>query len=157
MLLPSSALFAQKAIVATPRYQNVANTLEETIQQEMTIHSLPAVSIVLVDGNQVVWSQGFGSSDPVKKTPATAETIYRVGSVSKLFTDVAIMQMVEQGKLALDVPVTRYLPEFHPANPFGKPITLRELMSHRSGLYARRRWGTTSMPASQHLKRRCRA
>src|SRR5207248_9383296 len=54
--------------------------------------------------------------------------------VSKLFTDVAIMQFVEQGKLDLDAPVTKYLPDFKPKNPFDKPITLRQLMTHRSGL-----------------------
>src|SRR6185369_3958903 len=77
---------------------------------------------------------GFGFADPVKKIPATAETVYRVGSVSKLFTDIAIMQLVEQGKLDLDAPVTRYLSDFKPRNTFGKSITLRQLMSHRSGL-----------------------
>src|SRR5207249_43726 len=83
---------------------------------------------------QIVWSQGFGFANPKDKTPVTDETIYRVGSVSKLFTDIAIMQLVERGKLDLDVPVTRYLPQFHPRNSFGQAITLRQLMSHRSGL-----------------------
>ena len=57
-----------------------------------------------------------------------------MGSVSKLFTDIAIMQLVERGQLDLDAPVTRYLPDFHPRNSFGAPITVRELMSHRAGL-----------------------
>ena len=69
-----------------------------------------------------------------RSVPATAETVYRVGSVSKLFTDMAVMQFVEQGKLDLDAPVNRYLPEFAPRNPFNAAITLRQLMSHRSGL-----------------------
>ena len=73
-------------------------------------------------------------ADPKAKTPATAETVYRIGSVSKLFTDIGIMQLVERGELNLDAPVTDYLPDFHPKNPFGTPITLRQLMSHRSGL-----------------------
>ena len=60
--------------------------------------------------------------------------MYRVGSVSKLFTDIALMRLVEQGKLDLDAPVTRYLPDFHPANPFGGTITLRQLMTHHAGL-----------------------
>ena len=73
-------------------------------------------------------------ADPKNNTPATADTVYRIGSVSKLFTDIAIMQLVERGELNLDTPVTDYLPNFHPKNPFGTPITLRQLMSHRSGL-----------------------
>jgi CubicO group peptidase (beta-lactamase class C family)/D-alanyl-D-alanine dipeptidase len=87
-----------------------------------------------VDDQEIVWSKGFGFANPKDKTPVTDETIYRVGSVSKLFTDIAIMQLVEQGKVDLDAPVTRYLPDFRPRNQFGKNITLRQLMSHRSGL-----------------------
>ena len=65
---------------------------------------LPALSIALVDNQQIVWAAGFGYRDPHAKTPATAATVYRVGSVSKLFTDLAIMRLVEQGKLNLDAP-----------------------------------------------------
>ena len=108
--------------------------LERFIAHEMADKELPALSIALVDDQQIVWAKGFGFADPKDKVPATAETVYRVGSVSKLFTDIAIMQLVEQGKIDLDAPVTRYLPDFRPRNPFGKAITLRQLMSHRSGL-----------------------
>ena len=128
------ALLAQTDINAKSRYQEAAAALARMIQVEMANQSLPAVSIALVDDRQVVWAQGFGFADPKQKVPATAETIYRVGSVSKLFTDTALMQMVEKQQVDLDAPVKRYLPDFNPANPFGKPITLRELMSHRSGL-----------------------
>jgi D-alanyl-D-alanine dipeptidase/CubicO group peptidase (beta-lactamase class C family) len=71
---------------------------------------------------------------PRAKVPATSQTVYRVGSVSKLFTDIGVMQLVERGELDLDAPVTTYLPAFGPRNRFGKAITLRQLMSHRSGL-----------------------
>src|SRR5882762_3982042 len=100
----------------------------------MSGKEIPAISIAIVDDQQTVWAEGFGFADPKDKKPATAETVYRIGSVSKLFTDIAIMQMVERGELDLDAPITNYLPDFHPKNPFGTPITLRELMSHRSGL-----------------------
>lgn len=112
----------------------VAAFLERVIGAEMRDKQLPAVSIALVDGDRIVWARGFGEADPVHHVPATAETVYRVGSVSKLFTDIGIMQLVEQGRVNLDAPVSRYLPDFHPVNPFGTPITLRELTSHRAGL-----------------------
>jgi CubicO group peptidase (beta-lactamase class C family)/D-alanyl-D-alanine dipeptidase len=115
-------------------YASAAEMLERFIAHEMADKELPALSIALVDDQKIVWAKGFGFADPKSKTPATAETIYRVGSVSKLFTDIAIMQLVEQRKLDLDSPVTRYLPDFRPRNSFGKAITLRQLMSHRSGL-----------------------
>ncbi len=120
--------------VARKDYAATVEMLERFIAHEMADKELPAVSIALVDDQQIVWSKGFGLANAKDRTPVTDETIYRVGSVSKLFTDIAIMQLVEQGKLNLDAPVTRYLRDFHPRNSFGKPITLRQLMSHRSGL-----------------------
>ncbi len=121
-------------LLTRPDYKPAIEALERFITHEMADKDLPALSIALVDDQQIVWAKGFGYADPVKKIPATGETVYRVGSVSKLFTDIAVMQLVEQGKLDLDAPVTNYLPDFRPRNPFGKQITLRQLMSHRSGL-----------------------
>ncbi|MFN7996439.1 MAG: serine hydrolase [Bryobacteraceae bacterium] len=131
-----SLVWAASAADVAPRhdYAAIAAALEPFIQQELAAQQLPAISIALVDGDEIVWARGFGYAGPDAKTPATADTIYRVGSVSKLFTDIGIMQLVERGELSLDAPVTEYLPGFHPHNPFGRPITLRELMSHRSGL-----------------------
>jgi CubicO group peptidase (beta-lactamase class C family)/D-alanyl-D-alanine dipeptidase len=115
-------------------YSAAIDRLRTAIRHEVEQKQLPAFSISLVDGEQVVWADGFGFQDAAQKVPATADTVYRVGSVSKLFTDIAVMQLVETGELDLDKPVTGYLPEFQPQNPFGIPITLRQLMSHRSGL-----------------------
>src|SRR3954447_12654295 len=125
---------AQDTIQPGSRYQEVARTLAPFIERERAQHHIPAISIALVDGSKVVWARGFGWADSAGGLPASAATVYRVGSVSKLFTDIAIMQLVEQGKLALDAPITRYLPDFHPKNPFGGEITIRELTSHRAGL-----------------------
>jgi CubicO group peptidase (beta-lactamase class C family)/D-alanyl-D-alanine dipeptidase len=124
----------QTNIAARSDYAAFRAALEPMILRQMDEKQLPAFSIALVDGNQIVWAQGFGYQDPEHKIPATAHTVYRVGSVSKLFTDIGIMQMVEAGKINLDAPVSQYIPDFHPHNPFKDSITLRELMSHRSGL-----------------------
>ncbi len=124
----------QPDIPARKDYSDVAAALKALIGREMEVKQLPAFSIALVDGSEIVWAQGFGYQDPDRKIPATAHTVYRVGSVSKLFTDIAIMQMVESRKIDLDAPVSDYIPDFHPQNPNGAAITLRELMSHRSGL-----------------------
>ena len=119
---------------AVKDYTAVAAALDKMIQREMADKDIPAISIALVDDQKIVWSQGYGFANPATKKPATAHTVYRVGSVSKLFTDLAVMQLVERGTLDLDAPITKYLPDFKPVNPFGKEITLRMLMSHRSGL-----------------------
>jgi len=117
-----------------PRYAEVARALAPFIEREMREKGIPALSIALVDDQSVVWAAGFGVQDSATNTPASAETVYRVGSVSKLFTDIGVMQLVERGAVQLDTPVTRYLPDFQPQNTSGTPITLRQLMSHYSGL-----------------------
>jgi len=132
----SATAYARNPGDIAPRkdYARVAEALETFIEHQMKDKQLPSLSIALVDDQQIVWARGFGYADPDKKIPATAATVYRIGSVSKLFTDIGIMQMVEKGKIDLDAPVSTYIPEFKPDNQFGKPITLRQLMSHRSGL-----------------------
>jgi serine beta-lactamase-like protein LACTB len=133
-VFPVSA-FSQPNVPASEPYKAAAAELEKLIKHEVDDKHLPALSIALVDDQKVVWATGFGFQDLAKKIPATAETIYRVGSVSKLFTDVAVMQLVEEGKLDLDAPVAKYVPDFKPVYKEGeKPITLRMLMAHRSGL-----------------------
>jgi len=127
---------AQPLPTGAPRadYRAVVAVLEPFIAREMADKRLPALSIALVDGQRTVWARGFGHENPANGTPATSRTVYRVGSVSKLFTDVGIMQRVERGELDLDAPLSRYLPDLAPRNPYGKPLTLRQLMAHRSGL-----------------------
>jgi CubicO group peptidase (beta-lactamase class C family)/D-alanyl-D-alanine dipeptidase len=113
----------------------VAATVEDAVRAQIEDKAVPSIAVALVDRDGgVIWSGAWGSSDAAGTTPATPATLYRAGSVSKLFTDVAIMRLVEQGKVDLDAPVTRYLPDFRPASPFGGAITLRQLMTHRSGL-----------------------
>ena len=113
-------------------YGEVADALADMIEHEREEKGLAAVSVALVDAEGIVWAEGFGEQTP--GVPATTETVYRVGSVSKLFTDLAVMQLAERGEIDIDAPVRRYLPDFAPGNPSGTPITLRQLMSHRSGL-----------------------
>ena len=91
-----------------------------------------AVVVVVKDG-QVLFQQGYGYSDLEKRTPVDPETtLFRPGSVSKLFTWTAVMQLVEQGKLDLDADVARYIDFQIPARD-GKPVTLRQIMTHTAG------------------------
>ena len=115
-------------------YTEAIAKLRQAVTHEVQAKRLPAFSISLVDHDQPIWADGFGFQDAERKKPATADTVYRVGSISKLFTDIAVMQLVEDGRLDLDVPVGEYLAEFKPENPYDEEITLRRLMSHQSGL-----------------------
>lgn len=88
--------------------------------------------LVMKDGN-VLLEKGYGYADEKKKSPVDpTTTIFRLASISKLFTWVSVMQLVEQGKLDLDTDVNRYL-DFKIRPAFGQPITLRNLMTHTGG------------------------
>ena len=106
--------------------------IDAFISSELTAKEIPALSITIIDENQVAWSKGYGEASP--EVPTTSQTVYRVASVSKLFTALAVMQMVEDSLLSLDEPVTSWVPDFAPDKPYNTPITLRQLLSHRSGL-----------------------
>jgi len=153
LLLPAT-LFAQPATPPAEKYAAVAAALDKLIAEQVADKRLPALSIALVDDQKIVWARGYGFQDAAKRIPATAETVYRVGSVSKLFTDVAVMQLVEQGKLDLDAPVAKYIPDFKPKTlPEHKPITLRMLMAHRSGLIREPPVGNYFDPGEPTLKK----
>ncbi|MCC6931618.1 MAG: serine hydrolase [Gemmatimonadaceae bacterium] len=122
------------AIGPEASYEPVARALSAFIERERVAKGIRALSVALVDDQRIVWSAGFGEEDPATHRAADANTVYRVGSVSKLFTDLGVMQLVERGAIDLDAPVQRYVPDFAPRNSSGKAITLRQLMSHYSGL-----------------------
>ncbi len=119
-------------VPAAGPYASVASELEAMIEREREQKGLRAVSIALVDGDDVVWARGFGEQS--EGVAATAETVYRVGSVSKMFTDIAVMQLLERGEMDIDTPVHEYVPDFNPTNDTATPITLRQLMAHRAGI-----------------------
>lgn len=123
------------------------------IRKEMSKNNVQGLSIALVDDQQVVWAEGFGYADTAARLPATADTVYRIGSVSKLFTSTAAMQLVEQGRLDLDAPLATYIPDFSLRSRFSNaaPITLRSIMTHHSGIpsdYAKGMWTRQPQPIS---------
>lgn len=117
-------------------YEALKPYISRLIEKEMKANDVTGLSIALVDDQKVVWAEGFGYADAERKIPATPETVYRAGSVSKLFTATAVMQQVEQGKMDLDKPLQTYLPEFSIKSRFdgGGAITPRTLMTHHAGL-----------------------
>ncbi len=106
-------------------------------------------SIALVSNGRVVWSQTFGRVNPAGKRPSRT-TLYGVGSVSKVVTTMAVMQLVDQGKVSLDAPVARYIPEFAMQSPQYKQITVRMLLDHSAGVPGTNfsdLWGPVPIPS----------
>ncbi len=105
-------------------------------RQEMRKADVTGLSVALVDDQNLVWADGFGFADRARDVPAGADTVYRVGSITKLFTAAAVMQLAEQGKLAIDRPIEAVIPGFSMKSRFenARPVTPRLLMSHHAGL-----------------------
>jgi CubicO group peptidase (beta-lactamase class C family) len=95
------------------------------------------VTIGVVQGKQWVWTSSYGDADMEKKLPAEKDTVYRIGSVTKMFTALMLEQLADSGKLRLSDPAEKYLPEVKlvpGATPDAPPITLIQLATHTSGL-----------------------
>jgi D-alanyl-D-alanine carboxypeptidase len=89
------------------------------------------VSVAVVKNGKTVLAKGYGFADLENDVPATSETVYRIGSITKQFTAAAIMRLMEQGKLSLDDTLQKFLPAY---NTQGNRVTVRHLLSHTSGI-----------------------
>lgn len=109
--------------------------LDWMVRGEMAQHHIRGLSLVVVSDRQTLFSRGYGYADVARGVPATIDTVYRIGSVSKVVSASLVLSQVEQNLLDLDVPVTTYEPAFSIRSRFpAAPITLRQLLSHHSGL-----------------------
>ena len=106
------------------------------IRRNMRKTGTPAVSIALVDDQQVIWAEGFGDADREQRVAATPETVYQIGSITKVLNALAVMQLVQEQRIDLDRPLHDYLPEFAMRTrwPQAAPITVRALLCHHAGL-----------------------
>ena len=128
-LLAVSALYSLSAqgLLPPARQQEI----EKLVAQEMSRQNLPGLSIAVAVNGELAWSAGYGLADLENFVPAKALTMYRLASVSKPITAVAVMQLSEAGKIDLDHSIRRYVPTF-PAKPW--TITVRQLLGHLGGI-----------------------
>ena len=103
------------------------------VRQALVDTDTPSASVVLIDGDRIVWSETFGYIDKATLTPPSPTTMYGIGSVSKVFAAMAAMKLVDQGKIDLDAPLVQYLPDFRMAAPEYPQITVRMLLNHSAG------------------------
>ena len=128
-------LFLMLSMVSVGRAEDLTEDIEGVvtfIEREMQEVSIPGLSLAIVKGDQVVLLRGWGVADPDGR-PVTPQTPFILASVTKSFTALAIMQLVEAGKVRLDEPVQRYLPWFVVADAEASAtITVRHLLHHTS-------------------------
>ncbi len=137
---PADAAWFAAHQFTTPAADPAANVIakyQSRIPELMAEQDIPGLAVALVDGDRVVWTQAFGHLDRDGSAPVTADTIFSVQSMSKLFTATAVMRAVQDGRLSLDDPITTYLPDFIVHSAFElhpeRKITLRMLLSHTAG------------------------
>jgi len=107
--------------------------LDGLVPQQLKREDIAGAVVVIVKNGSILFSKGYGFADVKKRIPVSPEgTLFRPGSISKTFTWTAIMQLVEQGKINLDSDVNAYL-DFQIPPTFGRPVTVRNLMTHTPG------------------------
>lgn len=132
---PSVAAPAAPVTTVDPaRLAGLPEFIDGVMAQQIATREVAGAVVTVVSGGKVVFSKGYGYADVDRKIPVDAEkTLFRPGSVSKLFTWTALMQQVEKGRVKLDDDVNKYLDFKIPAT-FKKPILVRDLFTHAPGL-----------------------
>jgi CubicO group peptidase (beta-lactamase class C family) len=133
---PQAPTAGESRVTEPPHDLTVADVhafLDGFVPMQLERENIAGAVVLVVKDGAILFAKGYGYSDVEKKTPVTVDaTLFRPGSISKLFAWTAVMQLVEQGKLDLDRDINDYLDFKIPAK-FGKPITLRNIMTHTPG------------------------
>lgn len=108
--------------------------LEPKITEAISRGFLPGIAIGVVKNGKLIYAKGFGVARLGTNTPVTSRSLFHMASVTKTFVATAVMQLVEQGKIDLDAPVTRYLPYFKMDDERYRDIKIRQMLSHTSGI-----------------------
>ena len=118
------ALFSASVIAQTP------DPVEDYVHAEMQRQHIPGLSLLVARDGKIVRAQGYGLANVELQVPVKPETVFQSGSVGKQFTATAVMMLVEEGKIGLDDPITKY---FTDAPASWREVTVRELLSHTAG------------------------
>lgn len=145
--------------LGTPAQRDAARpdtTIDRYVTAKMRSAHIPGVALVIVKGDRIVYERGYGRADPSGR-PVTPDTPFLIGSITKSFTALAIMQLVERGLVELDAPVQRYLAWFRAADSAASArITVRQLLTMTSGLpqiYETQVWPDTDGQALERAVR----
>lgn len=113
------------------RFAKAIKSAEKFIDSLRVSQQIPGISICVGNKEKIVWAKGFGLADIENEVPVSIYSMFRVGSVSKVMTSLAVGRLYQQGKLDLDAPVQKYLPDF-PEKKYS--FTSRQLAAHTAGI-----------------------
>ena len=128
LLAASLGISAARQLAAQ---DHVQSRIDSVVKAEMGRQKIPGVAVAVVKGGEVMLAKGYGEANVEHHVPVTPETVFESGSVGKQFTSTAVMLLVQDGKLALTDPITKFLPG---APASWKGITVRHLLTHTSGI-----------------------
>jgi len=126
-LIASTNLLAQERNII-PGLDNYISNVFKNLQ----IDTMPGASILVAQNGDIIYQKGFGYADIEKKIPITPDTKFKIGSISKQFTAVAILKLMEKGKIKIDDKLSKYIPDF----PRGDEVTIYQLLTHTSGIHS---------------------
>ena len=115
-----------------PHQPELRNWLDDNLPCYIVESKMPGFSIAVVKDGATLYAEGFGSRDPEHNLPATPDTLYGIGSITKSFVAIGILQLVETGKIKLDDPVAQHIP--FELGIAGEPITIHHLLTHSLGI-----------------------
>jgi CubicO group peptidase (beta-lactamase class C family) len=124
-------LLALPAVSAQASDPRLAERIETIVTAQLADQRIPAMSVGVAEGADTILAKGFGFADLENRVPATADTVYRIGSITKQYTSSLVMKLIEEGRLSLDDELTQFLPDY-PVR--GNRVTVRHLLNHTSGI-----------------------
>lgn len=139
-----AALLLTYVVQAQTSLESALPTIDSIYKAYAITHHVPGLVYGIVADGRLIHTGGFGYANIAQKIPATAQSVYRIASMTKSFTAMAILSLRDAGKLDLDDPVSRYIPEMlqvHPLTDDSPPITIRHLLSHSAGFPEDNPWG----------------
>ena len=136
LLFCATNILFSKELKTHNQVKEAINLLEIWLEAQKDYYQLPSVTLAIVHDQEIIWSGGFGYSNPKTKRQTTINTIHSICSISKLFTGIAVMQLRDQGKLQLNDTLQKHLPWYDIENiypNFGN-ATIKNILTHSSGL-----------------------
>jgi CubicO group peptidase (beta-lactamase class C family) len=119
------------AATASAQTSSAVDSIDRYVRSELARQRIPGMSVAVLRGDSLLLARGYGYAHVEHHVPATDSTVYEVGSVSKQFTAAAVVMLSEQGRLSVDDPIVRFLPEGSGVWP---RVTIRHLLTHTSGI-----------------------
>ena len=134
--LSCSSLHPDRPIFKKGDFPGAVTVLDTIIRNNLKQHRIPGAAVALVHEGRVIFSQCYGYADTDKKVAITEDTYFMAGSLTKSFTALAVLKLIEQGKIDPHADIKKYLPDFSIRNLYDGevPITVNHLLSHTSGL-----------------------